>query len=104
MTFDLPEKVTIWNQTANDGHGGSTWSAPIVTDARIAFKREKITDENGDNYFSKAVFYCSEISLTADSKAFLGESAELSPPQEADDVIVMTNTPSGAGGLKKAWL
>lgn len=104
MTFCLPEKVTIWNKSSNDGFGGSTWTAPLVVDARIALKREKITDENGDDYMSKAVFYCGEITLTAKSKVLLGISSLLAPPEDADDVRAITQTPSGAGDLKKAWL
>jgi hypothetical protein len=106
MGFRLPEKVTIWNilPFSNDGFGGVTWSAPIVADARIALQRDKITDAQGDNKMSKAVFYTSELSLVVGSKVLLSESALLIPPADSDDVIVLTQTPSGAGDLKKAWL
>ena len=101
--FDLPEKVTLWNFT-EDGLGNKSWSAPVVADARIAYKREKVTDKNGDNVFSKAVFYTKSASLTDYSRVLLSESALLSPPPEASDVIAFSQTPSGAQELKKAWL
>lgn len=102
--FRLPEKVTIWNPVANDGHGGTTWSAPAIADARIAYKREKTTDTNGDDFMSKAVFYARAAELVIGSKVFFGESTAVFPPSEADDVVNWTNTPSGAADLKKGWI
>ena len=101
--FGLPEKVTIWNKSGSDGFK-SGWDAPVVASARTALKAEKITDKNGDVKMSKAVFYSSEITLNLDSKVVFGEVALLIPPPTANDVIMLTQTPSGAGDLKKAWL
>ena len=101
--FDLPEKITIWNATGSDGFENG-WTVPITADARIAMKREKVTNENGDNVMSKAVVYCEELTLIVDSKVVFGETDVLEPPSTANDVILIAQTPSGAGSLKKVWL
>ncbi len=104
MSFSLTEPLTIWNAVANDGHGGTTWSAPIAAKGRVAFKREKVTDKNGDDYMSKAVFYTRSADLVAGSKVFFGTTTSIKPVEAADDVVAVTNTPSGAADLKKGWV
>lgn len=99
--FPLPEKITIWRETANDGFGGKTWSAPAVLDARIAFKQEKFTDANGDTAISTAVVYTDGDMLLND-KVFFGESASASPVAAANDVRARSATPSGID-LVKGW-
>lgn len=102
--FDLPDTITIWNQAANNGLGGISWAAPVVANARIANKAEKFTDPSGDDRVSKAVFYARASVLLIGSKVFFGESTSPTPEKAADDVIMISNTPSGAGDLKKGWL
>lgn len=99
--FDLPEKITIWRATANDGFGGKTWSTPVTYAARIAFKQEKFTDVNGDISVSKAVVY-TEGDMQLDDKVFFGESVSASPVAAANDVRAIAQTPSGTN-LVKGW-
>ena len=99
--FSLPEKITIWRETANDGFGGKTWSAPVVLDARIAYKQEKFTDTNGDTAVSTAVVYTDGDMLLND-KVFFGVSASASPVAAANDVRARSATPSGID-LVKGW-
>jgi hypothetical protein len=101
--FDLPETITVWNKGADDGFGGITWTAPITYDARIAFKSEKFTDTNGDQLLSTAVCYTEGATVYADSLVLFGESLSVSPDQSADDVRQISQTPSGAGAMKKLW-
>lgn len=101
--FDLPEKITVWNIAGNSGFGDVTYSGPFVYDARIAFKSEKFTDRNGDQLMSTAVCYTDGIKAKIDSKVFFGESSSPTPVDEADDVRQISQTPSGAGSLKKLW-
>ncbi len=103
MAFSLPETITIWNKINNDGLGNFSWSEPVQAPARIAFVEEKITTPEGDIKMSKAVFYTEAIISKVDSKVFLGSSSSPTPIPEADDVIKMSQTPSGAGDLKKGW-
>ena len=99
--FPLPEKITVWRETANDGFGGKTWSAPTVLDARIAFKQEKFTDINGDQLISTAVVY-TDGDMQIDDRVFFGTSASSSPVPAANDVRALSSTPSGTG-LVKGW-
>ena len=99
--FSLPEKITVWRETANDGFGGITWSAPSVLDARIAYKQEKFTDGNGDDSVSTAVVYTDGDMLLND-KVYFGTSVELSPVAAANDVRALASTPSGTN-LVKGW-
>jgi hypothetical protein len=99
--FALPEKITIWRVTANDGFGGKTWSTPVTLDARIAFKQEKFTDVNGDTAISTAVVY-TDGDMQLDDKVFFGESASASPVVAANDVRALSSTPSGTD-LVKGW-
>lgn len=101
--FDMPEKVTIWSNLGNDGFGGVNWGAPVTVDARVAFVQERFTDINGNDAISKSVFYTYGDFKLGDA-AYLGASAEITPPPASDDVRAVSQTPSGAGELKKAWL
>lgn len=101
--FDLPETITVWNKGANDGFGGITWVGPLSYPARIAFKSEKFTDTNGDQLVSTAVCYSKGLDLKIGSVVLFGESFNAVPDQEADDVRQISQTPSGAGDLKKVW-
>lgn len=101
--FNLPEKLTVWNEVANDGFGGITWSAPVTFDARIAFLQEKFTDANGDQLMSSAVCYSEGATLAINSQVFFGTSVAVAPVAAANDVRAISQTLSGAGDLKKCW-
>ncbi len=101
--FPLPEKITVWNALTNDGFGGKSYDGPFVYDARIAFINEKFTDNNGDQLMSTAVVYSRGSELKIDSQVFFGESASAEPEQAANDTRRLSQTPSGAGTLKKGW-
>ena len=100
--FPMPERITVWNITGNDGSGGMTWSTPVSYDARIAFKNEKFTDKNGDQLMSTAVCYSEGATMLINSQVFFGDSTDASPPATANDVRALSATPSGTD-LKKAW-
>lgn len=99
--FDLPEKITVWRSTDNDGFGTKTWSAPVVLDARIAFKQEKFTDINGDTSISTAVAY-TDGDMQLNDQVFFGVSTDLTPVAAANDVRALSETPSGTD-LSKGW-
>ena len=99
--FDLPEKVTVWRATGNDGFGGITFSSPSVLDARIAFKQEKFTDLNGDTSISTAVVY-TDGDMQLNDQVFFGVSTDLTPVAAANDVRALSTTPSGTD-LSKGW-
>ena len=101
--FDLPEIITVWNKGANDGFGGITWTTPAQYPARIAYKSEKFTDTNGDQLLSTAVCYTEGTDVNTDSVVLFGESFSATPDDEADDVRQASQTPSGAGPMKKLW-
>lgn len=99
--FDLPEKITIWRETGNDGFGGLTFSAPVVLDARIAFKQEKFTDINGDTSISTAVVY-TDGDMQLEDKVFFGVSTDPTPVAAANDVRALSSIPSGTD-MSKGW-
>lgn len=106
--FDLPETITIWRRTGNDGFGGTTWATPEEWPARIAYSQQKFTDINGDDATSTAVCYTrasiSETELRAGVLVLLGTaSGAVSPPAEAKDVRARSQTPTGPGALSKLW-
>lgn len=101
--FDLPDKCTIWNKTANDGFGGVTWSGPFKISCRIAEKAEQFTDTNGDTQTSSSVLYAESTELKIDSQVlFFEHSDSPTPPSNTNDVRQRSFTPSGTD-LKKAW-
>lgn len=102
--FELPDKITIWNAQGNDGFGGLTWSSPVVYDSRNALKQQKFTDANGDERVSTSVCYSEGEQLKIGSIVYFGESASVEPVSSANDVRAISQIPSGAGDLKKAWL
>ena len=100
--FDLPETITYWRKSGNDGLGGFTWSAPVSAPGRIAYSQRKFTDINGDDKMSSAVCY-TEAGIQTGDMVYFGETTSPTPLPDANDVRLSTNTPSGAGTLKKAW-
>ena len=101
MMLDLPETITIWLESSNDGYGVKTYSRSTAS-ARIAYKQEKFTDINGDQQISKAVCYSEADSFTNGAWVLFGESTSDDPDSEADDIRALSMTPSGTN-LKKAW-
>ena len=101
--FDLPEKVTVWNATGGSGYDGFTWSPPLVINSRHAFRSKKVVSANGAEVMSDTAVYFTDTTVKLDSKIFIGESAELSPPSKAKDVINFASTPSGTN-LRVAYL
>ena len=103
MTWPLPETITIWNPAGNDGLGGIIWSPPIYVQARIAYKQQKFTDKSGDTAVSIAVCYSKSTELKIGSMVTFYPSGAIYPPAQANDVRALSQTPSGAGDMKKAW-
>ena len=102
--FPMPDVMTIWNVISDDGFGNKVYSDPLSVSCRIAYKQEEKTDENGDVFMSKAVFYTYSEELKIDSKVLLGiASVSTVPDDAADDLRMFSNTPSGAGTLRTAW-
>ena len=99
----LPETITIWTPTGNDGFGGIGYSGPTVVSARHADKIEKFTDANGDQQISKAVVYSRSTALRAGAVVYLGESVSPLPVPGSDDVRAVVSIPSGTS-MVKAWL
>lgn len=100
--FPLPESITVWRPIGDDGLGGVTWSDPAIHPARTAFSQREFTDLNGDRKISTAVAYTQGDAQISDYVLF-GASAAVSPPPAARDVRATSQTPSGAGDLKKLW-
>ena len=101
--FDLPEKVTVWTETSNDGEGNRTYAHEIAN-ARHADIQKMITDKHGKSYMSKAAIYLRSDTVSLKSIVKMGGTEALTPPDDADEVMQLANTPSGAGNLFKLWL
>ena len=102
--FALPETITVWNPTDNDGFGGASWTEPVQYPARVTIRPEKMTDRSGDDFVSAAVAYSEGATLQENSRVTFTASIELLPPADAHDVRRVSQIPSGAGALKKVWL
>lgn len=100
--FALPETITRWRKAGNDGFGRAVWSEPVSYPARIAYRAQEFTDSNGDRQVSTAMAYTEGDVKLADYIVF-GASTAISPPPDANDIKSVSQTPSGAGPLKKAW-
>lgn len=99
--FSLPEKITVWNQTADDGFGGKTWSRSIYN-SRHAFKSEQFRDSQGQLTVSKAVVY-TENTVSIGDRVFIGESTSSTPVQAAEVVRGLSSVASFTN-MKKVWL
>lgn len=103
----LPERITVWKRANTDGLGGSSWSAPAVWPARIAYSQRRFTDINGDDATSTAVCYAQAPVTRQEVQqgvyVLFGESTAVNPPDDANDVRALSYTPSGAGELRKFW-
>lgn len=97
----------MWKRDSSDGFGGGAWSAPVQYPARIAYRQEKFTDLTGDAAVSTAVCYTEAPVALAELQAgvyvLLAASEAVAPPGDANDVRSVSNTPSGAGAMRKLW-
>lgn len=103
MTFRLPETITVWRNTGNNGYGQLIWSPPVVQPGRYALRQERFTDANGNTAISRAVCYLRGDIAINDALLF-GSSINPTPAGEYLDVKAVSQVPSGAGDLKKVWL
>lgn len=64
--FKLPQKITYWMPTANNGTGGKTWAAGITIAARIAPVDETVfTPEGKEQKATKAIYSRTDIPVGA---------------------------------------
>lgn len=98
--FDFDENITIWTFT-KDNFGAKTWTR-FAAKGKHAFKQEKFTDINGDQQISASVCYSDDVNFKPKAYVFFGASADLEPPQAANDIKALSQTPS-FGQIKKAW-
>jgi hypothetical protein len=99
----LPETITVWTRSGNDGLGGPTWSAPVSYPARIAYRQQRFVDTSGAEQVSQAVCYSEGVELRTDALVLFAASTAAYPPTAARTVNATSQIPSGAGALKKAW-
>jgi len=98
--FTLDEDITIWS-FITDNHGVKTWFRHAAK-GKHAFKQEKFTDINGNQQISASVCYSDDDNFKPEAYVFFGASADLEPPQAANDIKALSQTPS-FGIIKKAW-
>lgn len=98
---NLNQKITLWRVIGENGSGGYLYSAPTVVDGKFALTNETFINEGGESAISKAVFYTEESFIANESYVFFGESAELTPPEDADLVRAVKQNPSMFGELRK---
>ena len=101
MSFPLPETITRWRKSSSDGVRWQ-WGAPVQYPGRIAYRQTEFTDTNGDRRASIAQAYTEGDVVVGDQVLFAASTA-ITPPAESNDVRSVSNTPSGAGALKKLW-
>ncbi len=101
--MELPQKITYWKKTANDGYGGFTWSAPVSPDARIANKTERFMNEEGRELISKKVVYCRDSNITPGSVFVEGESTDATPPASTEEVKAVASN-SSYTDMVKLWV
>lgn len=91
---DLPEIITYWLPTGNNGTGGKTWSAGVATPARVARVSRGATDQQGKTVtFNDAVYAETEIPVGA--YIFLGDGDGVPEPVEGSRrVIDATSNPT----------
>lgn len=99
----LPETITVWTRSGNDGLGGTTWSAPASYPARVAYSQKRFVDANGDEKVSQAVCYSEGATLITGALVLFSASTAANPPAASRTVNATSQIPSGAGALKKAW-
>lgn len=103
IMFSLPETITIWVKTGNDGFGGFSWSIPVKRDSRNANKQEQFRDANGQLTMSSRVVYSKATELAVGVMVLVGESSASSPTVDAEEVRAIASIPS-AITMKKVWL
>ena len=93
-SFVLPQEVTFWIPTANDGMGGKTWAAPVKVDARIAPTNQTVfTAEGKELTANKAVYTRTDLPLGA--YVVEGDSiGNATPVNSAQLVINATSNPT----------
>lgn len=90
--FKLPETVTVWTPSGNDGFGGVTWIR-TETKARTARRTDRVRDDNGDMIDVKLAVY-TRVLIGVKSFVAKGSIADLTPPSTAYEVRVSADNES----------
>jgi len=78
---ELPETITYWLVTGNNGTGGLTWAAGVAIPARVARVSRGVVDREGKTtIFSDAVYAETDIPIGA--YIFLGDEDGVAEPVE----------------------
>lgn len=73
--YGYAQVATYWANPVPDGFGGHTYDAPRAIVCRWEERRERFTDQNGDEHTSKAVVYVRE-DLDLGGYLYLGEISD----------------------------
>ena len=90
----LPQTITIWRPTGNDGAGGNTWAAPVAVPGRSADFIEQVKTAEGKVFTSKRVFYTEQDIELGDYIVVSDKSALPAPSDNALEVKFVSHNPT----------
>lgn len=93
---NLPDTITYWLPTANNGTGGKTWSSGAAIPARVAHTAGTVTTREGKTVSYTDVAYAETEVPTGAYVAFSDESGASEPIDGARQVIDSTSNPTMA--------
>lgn len=90
----LPQTITIWKPTDNDGAGGITWVEPVAVPGRSADFIEQVKTAEGKVFTSKRVFYTEQNVELGDYIVISDKSALPAPSDDALEVKFVSHNPT----------
>jgi len=92
MSVKLPQKITYWLPTGDNGTGGKTWASGVVVPARITvIAAEQVFDSEGKAVMANKVVYAN-IPLPIGAYLVEGENKNIAAPTSGSQMVVMLSS------------
>lgn len=103
MSFSLPQKITYWLKTGNNGTGGSSYAAGVVTDARIADTDDLIFTSEGKQVMARKAVY-TRVRVPAGSQIIEAEHEGAAIPVDGSQLVIKASSNASMSDMSRMLL
>lgn len=101
--FRLPQKITYWLKTGNNGTGGGTYDAGVVVAARIATVDEQVFTGEGKQVMARKAVY-TRVNIPTGSQIIEAEHSGVAAPVKGSQLVIKASNNPTMSDMSRALL
>jgi len=101
MSFELDQQITFWLPVSNNGSGGITYAAGVLTDAKIADVNDIVfTKEGKKQHATRAVY--TRVPLPIGAKFIEADHENIAVPVTGSQLVIKASSNSSLTDMNRA--